>query len=334
MNEWAIPDLIRNIQLEIIGRNSELIRGRSDLPFLRTERITIKAAQWDLGPGRVWQNLPPLLENKRCFRNIKNDDEKCFVYSLAAYLLQREELMARLKKWKQILTAVDKGEQPKEIISLTLEDMQTQTDQYEIPASADLSNPFTKGNHNPNRASLYRPHFERFGLNEIECPVKPSSVPELEDKLKLKINIFSFFDLEGRCRFPLYVSNKPYKRQVDLLYWNEHYALITNFSAFLRDLCPGQHTVYFCRFCFGHHRTQEALDHHKLFCKRINWCNQIYILPEEGTRLKFKNIKYQQECPFAIYGDFECRTKPINEKKKRTTFFSEARTNQCGIQSS
>ena len=104
--------------------------------------------------------------------------------------------------------------------------MLTKTDEYEIPASPDLSNPFVKAEHNPNRASLYRPHFERFRLNEIECPVKPSSVPELEDKLKLKINIFSFFDQEGRCRFPLYVSNKKYKREVDLLYWNEDYAVI------------------------------------------------------------------------------------------------------------
>ena len=51
MNDWAIPDLIHNLQIEIIGRNSELIRGRSDLTFVRTEHLTIKVAQWDLLAG-------------------------------------------------------------------------------------------------------------------------------------------------------------------------------------------------------------------------------------------------------------------------------------------
>ena len=140
----------------------------------------------------------------------------------------------------------------------------------------------------------------------------------MEDKLKLKINVFSFFDSEGPARFPIYVSQKPYKREVDLLYWNEHYALIHNFSAFLHDLSLTRNKLYFCRSCFGHHKSKEALANHKNFCKILNWCNQIYILPEEGTRIHFKNVKFQQECPFAIYADFECRTTPIDEQTKKT----------------
>jgi hypothetical protein len=61
--------------------------------------------------------------------------------------------------------------------------------------------------------------------------------------------------------------------------------------------------------------SQKALDNHKQFCKRLNYCNQIYILPEEGTKISFKNVKYQPECPFVIFADFEFITKPINEKR-------------------
>ena len=67
MNDWAIPDLIQNLQMEIVGRNSELIRGRSDLTFRKTNRLTIKVAQWDILEGRKWQNLPQFLLMKKMF---------------------------------------------------------------------------------------------------------------------------------------------------------------------------------------------------------------------------------------------------------------------------
>ena len=103
---------------------------------------------------------------------------------------------------------------------------------------------------------------------------------------------------------------------MDLLYWDEHYALITKLSAFLSDLSTHQHKLYFCRKCFGHHVTKEALINHNQFCKTWNLCNQIYILPEKGTKLSFKNVKYQQECPIVIYADFECLTKKFEPSKQ------------------
>ena len=95
--------------------------------------------------------------------------------------------------------------------------------------------------------------------------MNPRELGPIEDMLKLKINVFSFFDDLGLARYQLYVSDKPYKREVDLLYWNEHFALITSFSGFLSDLSKTQHRHNICRQCFGRHRTQRALDNHKPF---------------------------------------------------------------------
>ena len=121
----------------------------------------------------------------------------------------------------------------------------------------------------------------------------------------------------------MFVSKKNFNREVDLLYWNEHYALITNFSAFLRDLTNCKNKIWFCKSCFGHHFSNEALVNHKVFCKTINWCNQILFLPDPGTFLKFKNTKYQQECPFVIYADFECLTKPFDKRRQHSTQYQE-----------
>ena len=147
----------------------------------------------------------------------------------------------------------------------------------------------------------------------------------IEDQLQIKINIFSFFDDQGLARYPYYISKKEYEKEVDLLYWGEHYALIKNFSAFLQDHTHENtgHAMHYCKKCFTPHKTEETLKHHNLYCKRIDYCNQIFILPPEGTKLKFKNYKFQQDCPFCIYADFECLTEPINKEKQATTYYQE-----------
>ena len=66
--------------------------------------------------------------------------------------------------------------------------------------------------------------------------MEPNQVPALEDTLTTNISVFSFYDDEGKARFPLYVSEKQYNRSVDLLYWEGHCSLITNFASFLYDI--------------------------------------------------------------------------------------------------
>ena len=159
------------------------------------------------------------------------------------------------------------------------------------------------------RASTYDTHFEKYGLNLINYPVDPHAVPDLEDKLQIRINILSFYDEEGRARYPLYISKKKFNKEVDLLYWEGHYGWIRNFNGFLRDINKCPHTLFFCKQCFEHCRTKEALEKHKLYCNRPDWCNQIFILPEPGEKIFFRNTANEQICPFVIYADCEalCR---------------------------
>ena len=162
-NEWGIPSLIRNIQLEIVSKNSEVLRNGSDPTYIRTEKITIKVAKWDMGAGRKWKMLPTFLENKRCFANIKNEDEKCFAFAITAYLLQREAVILKRNKWQNAVAAGARGEPHAEAESLTTEEMATETDDFEIPFDPALPNPFIKGTDLPNRPNHYKRHFERFG---------------------------------------------------------------------------------------------------------------------------------------------------------------------------
>ena len=143
---------------------------------------------------------------------------------------------------------------------------------------------------NPNRPSLYRKNFKRFGLESINYPVDPKQVPEIEDKLGLRINLFSFFDEIGEARYPLYVSKKNFVDEVDLLYWPGHYVLIRNFNGFMGNNKKGEKTLYYCKNCFGHHNKKRTLQKHQLYCRSPLASNQVYILPVEGSPMKYAAI--------------------------------------------
>ena len=96
---------------------------------------------------------------------------------------------------------------------------------------------------------------------------------------------------------PLYLSEKPYRREVDLLYWDEHFALITSFSGFLSYLSDHRGRKFICRQCFGRHNTQQALDTHKPYSNRIDQANQVYLLPDEGRDIPFKNVAIFRSVP-------------------------------------
>ena len=77
------------------------------------------------------------------------------------------------------------------------------------------------------RPALYTDEmFERNNLLDLPYPIQPTDVSNYEDILKTNINVFSFFDDEGKASYPMVISRKNYTRWANLLYWNEHYARI------------------------------------------------------------------------------------------------------------
>ena len=57
-----------------------------------------------------------------------------------------------------------------------------------------------------NTATAYYKYFKNLGLDKIHFPVEPNQVPPIEDTMKTNISVFSFYDDEGKARFPLDVS--------------------------------------------------------------------------------------------------------------------------------
>ena len=93
--------------------------------------------------------------------------------------------------------------------------------------------PSHRVNKNTHRLQMYTKCFEENGLDDIEYPVNPVDIPHLEERLNISINLYSYFDNIGRARHPMYISRHKSVCKIDLLYFNEHYAWIKNFSSFL-----------------------------------------------------------------------------------------------------
>ena len=78
--------------------------------------------------------------------------------------------------------------------------------------------------------------FIQHNLDSIKYPVLPNEIPELEDKLKLRINLFSFDNAFNYKRYSLYISKRYYNEKINLLFWDGRYAWINNFSILLFDI--------------------------------------------------------------------------------------------------
>ena len=59
------------------------------------------------------------------------------------------------------------------------------------------------------------------------------------------INVFFFFDDEGRARYLLVISSTNNERVANLLYWKEHYAPITSIPRLFSDITKHIHQKHF-----------------------------------------------------------------------------------------
>lgn len=78
--------------------------------------------------------------------------------------------------------------------------------------------------------------FENYNLTNLPYPINPNDVHLYEDQHRLTINVFSFYDDEGKVLDPLENSQKNQNLTANLLYWNENDAPITDINRLLHEI--------------------------------------------------------------------------------------------------
>ena len=155
----------------------------------------------------------------------------------------------------------------------------------------------------PTRPENYLQYFEEHRLNDIEYPVNPVDIPQREERLNLSINLYSYFDDIGKASHPMYISRHNSPIQIDMLYFNGHYAWIKDLSRLFNDLTKRNHQTIFCKRCLGHFRLVSAFERHQQLCTREAYISTLHILPEPESTIKYTNWKYMTWAPFLIYAD-------------------------------
>ena len=56
------------------------------------------------------------------------------------------------------------------------------------------------------------------GLDKIKYSVLPCEIPNLENQLRMRINLFSFDDPSGYWRYAMYISKSDFIEEINLLY--------------------------------------------------------------------------------------------------------------------
>ena len=223
--------------------------------FVKVEKLVLHTTRWDPVNAGSYIELPQELKNRKAIINMKNQDDKCFMWSVLR-ALNPERIDNDLKS---------------KVDTLNMKGIQ-------YPVSLRGIDRFEHLNPEISITVL--------GYNEEEkvYPLKVSKYTGCEHDIVL-----------------LLIKDKE----------NSHYCLVKNISALLSSQINNHKgTRYFCLNCFNGFKSPDSLDKHKEYCYN-NECVKIS-MPPPNTFLRFKNFRYSEKAPFAIYADFESLIKPLD----------------------
>ena len=257
-NENDTYDEMMEEILEEIDKTRE-VEG-SGWRFEKVIKLVLHTTRWDPVNAGSYIELPQELKNRKAIINMKNQDDKCFMWSVLRALNPKDKNAERIDN--------------------------------------DLKN-----------------KVDTLNMEGIQYPVSLRGIDRFEH-LNPEISITVLGYNEEEKVYPLKVSKYTgCEHDIVLLLIkdgeNSHYCLVKNISALLSSQINNHKgTRYFCLNCFNSFKSPDSLDKHKEYCYN-NECVKIS-MPPPNTFLRFKNFRYSEKAPFAIYADFESLIKPLD----------------------
>ena len=263
---------------EMVGEIEEEIQKVQDAVgsgwvFKKVEKLVLHTTRWDPINAGSYIELPPFLKNKKAIINMKNQDEKCFMWSVLRALNPKDTNPDR----------IDKDLKSKQD-TINMKGIKYPVDMRGIDHFESL---------NPNISiSVYG-----YNKDERVYPLKRSNYTGCEHNIDLLL-------------IKELVEEKNEKTGKKKKNYNFHYCLIKNMSALLASQINNHKgSIHICRNCLCGFNSPDTLNKHKEYCYNYE-CVRI-LMPPPGTYLRFKNFLHSEKAPFVIYADFESFIKPI-----------------------
>ena len=250
-------EMVEEIMEEMI--KTEMAVG-SGWVFVKVEKLVLHTTRWDPVNAGSYIELPQELKNRKAIINMKNQDDKCFMWCVLRALNPKDNHPERIDN--------------------------------DLKSKVDILN-----------------------MEGIQHPVSFRGIDRFE-QLNPEISISVLGYNKEEKVYPLKVSKYTgCKHDIVLLLIkdgeNSHYCLVKNISALFASQINNNHkgTRYYCLNCLNGFKSPDSLDKHKEYCYN-NECVKIS-MPPPNTFLRFKNFRYSEKAPFAIYADFESFIKPM-----------------------
>ena len=257
-NENEIYDeMVEEILEEIdMARDAE----GSGWRFEKVIKLVLHTTRWDPVNAGSYIELPQALKNRKAIINMKNQDDKCFMWSVLRALNPKDKNAERIDN--------------------------------DLKSKVDILN-----------------------MQGIQYPVSFRGIDRFESQNpEISITVLGY-NKDERV-YPLKVSKYTgCKHDIVLLLIkdgeNSHYCLVKNISALLAlQINNHKGTSHICLNCINGFKSPDSLNKHKEYCYN-NECVKI-VMPPQNTFLRFKNFRYSEKAPFAIYADFESLIKPMD----------------------
>ena len=228
--------------------------------FEKVIKLVLHTTRWEPVNAGSYIELPQELKNRKAIINMKNQDDKCFMWCVLRALNPKNKNTERIDN--------------------------------------DLKN-----------------KVDTLNMEGIQYPVSLRAIDRFEH-LNPEISITVLGYNKDDKVYPLKVSKYTgceYDIVLLLIKDGEksHYCLVKNISALLSSQINNHKGArYYCLNCFNSFKSPDSLDKHKEYCYN-NECVKIS-MPPQNTFLRFKNFRYSEKAPFAIYADFESLIKPMD----------------------
>ena len=169
--------------------------------------------------------------------------------------------------------------------------------------------------HNERITQKDREIAQTLNYSGVTFPVSLKDMDRIEKQNKININVFGY----NEDVFPIRNSEEAHQDTLNVLLlegeqesgYRQHYVLIKDFNRLNYNITKHKSKKHFCLRCLQPFYSEYRLEAHKKDCIIINGTQKI-VMPEEGSRVQFRNYQNRLPVPFVVYADFEAITRKID----------------------
>ena len=238
--------------------------------------IKLKQSKYNPIVGNSYVPLPEALINKRAVLNIKNTDNKCFMWCILAKLFPVLKNAERITNYTPYINHLN-------------------FEGIEFPVNVECIDQFEDQN------KLFMNVDGQTEERQLSVNVYGWSEERQLFPIKISKNAPKI--------------NDPLDTHVDLLLFNNHYTLIRTMSRLIAYTTKDSGKQEICRRCLLRIPSVQAAHEHRKHCVSSTECETELITPKENSKVCFKNYNKLQVNPYVVYADFESLIVPYEGPK-------------------